>query len=132
MPPPARAMIEASNAGDFASVRASMADACVIEDHRRLRVAEMDDADAYVALLRSTREIAPDYLLEVLRCDRIEPWGQVPLTRGSGTTAEGGQFESYTLAVVAWDEDGRTSLIALYDPEDADEAMARFEQARPR
>jgi hypothetical protein len=130
-PAPASAMSAAMNARDLVAMRACLADACVIEDHRQLRVVPMQTADEYVATVASVLELAPEYRVETLRLDAVEPWGQVVLILLAGTTTDGASFESPVLSCTAWDEDGRVALIAIYEPEDVEDALDRLAAADP-
>jgi hypothetical protein len=126
VPQPASEMATALNAHDFAALRACMADSCVFEDHRGLNVSEMREPDEWIAGLVSMIDFVPDFYGEVLRIDALEPWGNVALTRLAGANTEGGLIESEHLACSVWDEAGRVTLIAMYDPNDVDAAVERL------
>jgi DNA-binding SARP family transcriptional activator/tetratricopeptide (TPR) repeat protein len=121
----------AMNARDLDAVRDCMAGSCVIEDHRRLRVGDLRDRDSHLAMLAPTFELAEDYLVEVLRVDAVEPWGSVGLSRNSGTTTDGGPFETLVVALTSWDDDGLITRIGIYEPEDAATAIARLRALDP-
>jgi hypothetical protein len=131
MPEHARSMFLAMNARDPAAVRACMTDDAVFEDHRHFRLAEFDGPDRYVELLAQTIELAPDYLVELVRVHAIESWGQVVLVRLSGTLTEGGLFETVCVSVTVWGADGRVTNVGVYEPEDVDAAVARLQELAP-
>jgi hypothetical protein len=122
---------EAMNARDLGAVRACMANRCVVEDHRPLRLADLQDADSYIATLAPAFELAADYLIELLRVDAVEPWGHVVLTRLTGTTEDGGPFETPCIALTTWDDDWLVTRIEIYEPEDAPTAIARLRTLAP-
>ncbi|MET1002408.1 MAG: hypothetical protein ABWZ15_11405 [Acidimicrobiia bacterium] len=92
---------------------------------------EFTNPDDHVALLASAVELTPDYMVENLRLYAVEPWGHVVLTLLSGTAIDRGFFESYILAVPMWGESGYLTLIAIYEPEDVDAALARLRECKP-
>jgi hypothetical protein len=122
---------KAMNARDLGAVRDCMADSCVIEDHRHLRVADLQDVDSHIALLAPTFTLVRDYLTEVLRVDAVEPWGSVGLSGSTGTTADGGPIETLVVALTLWDDDGLITRIEIYEPEDAPTAIARLRALAP-
>ena len=122
---------EAMNARDLDAVRDCMADSCVIDDHRNLRVADLQDRDSHIAMLAPAFELAGDYLVELLRVDAVEPSGSVGLSRNTGTTTDGGPFETLVVALTTWDDDGLITRIEIYEPEDAATAVARLRTLDP-
>jgi hypothetical protein len=122
---------EAMNARDLDAVRDCMADSFVIEDHRHLRVADLQDADSHIAVLAPTFELVRDYLVETLRVDAVDPLGSVVLCRNTGTTTDGGPFETLVVALTLWDDDGLITRIEIYEPEDAATAIARLRALAP-
>jgi len=66
-----------------------------------------------------------------LRVDAVEPWGQVSLSGSAGTSADGAAFQVVCIALAVWDETGLTRLIGIYEPEDADVAVARLASLGP-
>ena len=114
------------NARDLGAVRECMADSFVIEDHRHLRVADLQDADSHIAMLAPAFELVQDYLVEVVRVDGVEPSGSVGLSRNTGSTTDGGPFETLAVALTMWDDGGQITRIEVYEPEDAATAIARL------
>jgi hypothetical protein len=55
----------------------------------------------------------------------------VTVTLFTGTSNEGAAFEISALACSTWDDTGHTTLIALYDPQDREAALARLAVADP-
>ena len=122
---------KAMNARDLGAVRDCMADSCVIEDHRHLRVADLQDVDSHIAVLAPTFTLVRDYLVELLRVDAVEPLGSVGLSGSTGTTADGGPVETLVVALTMWDDDGLITRIEIYEPEDAATAIARLRALAP-
>ncbi len=131
VPTVAAAMTTSLNARDLAGARDALADSCVVEDHRQLRVVAFHSADEWLEIMASTLALVPDYLCEVLRCVAAEPWGQAVLTRISGTTGDGAPFESLYVTLSLWDRDGRAVHLGIFDPEDATDAVARLRELAP-
>jgi hypothetical protein len=71
-------------------------------------------------------ELAGNYLIELLRVDAVEPWGQVVLTRNTGTTTDGVEFETLVVALSTWDDDGLVTRIEIYEPEDSATAVKQL------
>ena len=124
-------MLPAMNARDIAAFRACLSDDCVVEDHRGLRTLAIETADEYTEGFVAYMELSVDYCVEMLRIDAIEAWGVVSLNRFTGTSKDGAVFEIPTLACATWDADGRSNLLALYEPQDRQAALERLEAARP-
>lgn len=131
VPAPTSRMVIAMNARDVKAVRDCMTDGCVVEDHRNLRVVPVETADEYAAAFRLFIELSQDYCVEMLRLDAAEPWGWVTLNRFAGIASDGGAFEMPTLGLSTWDETGRATLIAMYEPADREAALARLAEAAP-
>ncbi|HJR24196.1 MAG TPA: nuclear transport factor 2 family protein [Acidimicrobiales bacterium] len=131
VPMPAAGAVAAINAHDAAVTQACYADPFTWEDHRRLRVVTMEDYPDVAGWLAGGIELAPDFSVEILRVDAMEAWGLVVLNRQAGTTRDGTSFETFTLSCSCWDDDGRITLGAIYDPEDIGAALARLQAAAP-
>jgi hypothetical protein len=54
----------------------------------------------------------------------------VALARNVGFDLHGGSWEDLFIGVICWDDDGLSDL-ELYEPEDLEAALARFEELRP-
>jgi hypothetical protein len=124
-------MSAAMNAHDADGMRAALSASAVFEDHRRMRMVEGATAADYVSMVEPVMELAPDYLIEVLRSYAVQPWGQALLCRMSGTTADGGPFENVCIGVSLFGADGLVTNIAIYDPGDVGAALARLRAADP-
>jgi hypothetical protein len=129
---PASRMVFAMNAHDADAVRACMAPSCVFEDRRVLRVVEFPDADAHVEALRAAFALSPDYAVAMRRVFATEPWGQVVLIGSTGTTDYGSAFEVCVTSLSVWDDDGLVTLVGVYEPDDAEAAIARLYELGPR
>ncbi len=127
----ASAMTTSLNAHDLAGARDALADSCIVEDHRQLRVVAFHSADEWLEIMASTLAMVPDYLCEILRCFAAEPWGHSVLTRISGTTTEGSPFESLHVTLSRWDSHGRAAILGIFDPEDPSDAVARLRELAP-
>ncbi len=121
----------AMNARDLGAVRDCLADSFVIEDHRHLRVADLQDADSHIAMLGAAFKLVRDYLVELIRADAVEAWGSVGMGRNTGTTTEGGPFETPFVALTTWDDNGLITRIEVYEPGDAATAIARLRALAP-
>jgi hypothetical protein len=119
-------MVWASNARDLVALREAIADECVFEDHRQLRISTPASPEEYVEVIRGGLELSPDHVIQVLRWTAMDSTRGVTLTRIDGTTTEGAPFEAYYLTAGRWDEEGRVTLIAFYEPEDLEAAVARL------
>jgi hypothetical protein len=131
LPRPVSAMTAAINAHDVAAARACIADDCVFEDHRQLRVVELRTPDEHLEAMRSVMALAPDYAVLTRRVFALEEWGHVLLTGSLGTTTGGGPFEVPVIAVGTWDKRGLQKLTAVFDPDDVDAAIARLREVAP-
>ncbi len=130
-PPSVVRMSTALNAHDLLTMRECMADSCEVEDHRRLRVAHLRRPDEHIAMLASALELAPDYLVEILRDVAVERWGHATVCRSSGTAADGGPFEGTYVALSVWNSSGLLTRFGVYEPEDADAAIERLRALGP-
>ena len=100
-----------------------------VHDHRALGWGEVSGA-AYIDLLRSLVELAPDVRL---RLDHFVGRGRGALTLAEMIgTRDGGAFELARLVVRELDESGRPRRLDHYDLDQLDQARARFEDASPR
>jgi ketosteroid isomerase-like protein len=119
------------NAHDRAGVRAKLADDVVVEDHRRTGLGRIEGADVYMEGMAVLWDLAPD--------QRVEFGGSWPALdrhavlvtlRREGALADGGAFENdYLWLGVA--KHGRLTRLELFEPEDLDAAVSRFEELRP-
>jgi class 3 adenylate cyclase len=124
-------LIEAFNDRDLARGRAVVADDYVTDDHRRTGVGRREGASSWGDGASALWNLAPDvqfYAVHMLACDRH---GFVGSGRLFGTFTEGGgAFEIHTINVFAV-EHGRITRYEVFEPEDVDAALARFEELRP-
>jgi ketosteroid isomerase-like protein len=124
-------LIEAFNDRDVARLRATFSDDVVFEDHRRTGVGRIEGASGFVENATILRDLAPDIQFDavhMLACDRH---GFVGAGRLFGTLADGGgAFEVLTISVFSV-EGGRITRYEVFEPEDADAALARFAELRP-
>jgi class 3 adenylate cyclase/tetratricopeptide (TPR) repeat protein len=129
---PARAMRDALNRRDWISMRAALSDDFLHEDRRGIAiVAAAQTAEEWIASLRALVTLAPDVLSEQRRVLAWDEHGQVAITWLSGTRAvDGGPFENVFVNVHVT-SGGRLVHAAMYEPEQLDAALARFEELRP-
>jgi ketosteroid isomerase-like protein len=115
---------------DWDVVRSHWSGDAVISDHRALRFgAALGDLgrDAYLDSLRALAELAPDARTEAPRYLAWNQWGVVRVVRLFGTQRDGGEFENVFLGVLMTDGD-RIERYELFDIDDVDAALARFEE----
>jgi ketosteroid isomerase-like protein len=124
--------IEAANDNDRARLLALLADDLVVDDHRRTGMGHIEGIDAYAQSLTALTSLARD--IEVNDGPSALAYarqGSVRLVRRRGTMAEGGgDFES-DMIVVTVVAGGRIRRMELFEVEDVDAALARFEELRP-
>ena len=120
---------DAFNAADSGRLRALLSDDFAYRDERRISLGAYD-ADALVESLRAWVGLAPDLHLEVVRFLAWDRHGAVPVARFFGTFPGGGPFEHLIVSVFLL-EGGRIRIMEDFDLDDADRAVARFEELRP-
>jgi hypothetical protein len=124
--------VDAFNAQDPINYRAVFADDLVVEDHRRAGMGRIEGADAYVESLVALWELAPTTRIEAgwhwPAFDRHVALTDVHRT---GSLPDGGDFESDYLHLCTLDGE-RVARIELFELDDLDAALARFEELRPR
>jgi len=115
---------------DWDLVRSQWTDDAVISDHRALRFGAALGAlgrDAYLDSLRALAELAPDARTEAPRYLAWNQWGFVRVLRLFGTQRDGGELENVFLGVSLTDGE-RIERYELFDIDDVDAALARFEE----
>ena len=115
---------------DLVRVRAALSDDLVIDDHRRAGLGRVEGADAYVASLVAAHELSADLRVDVLHFAAAERHACAFLARASGTNTVGGAFESFYVALARFRDD-KVARFEFFEPEQLDEALARFEALRP-
>jgi len=100
----------------------------VLIDHRAIGWDETGGKDGAAAIVRSAFEGSPDIRLEideVLKCDE-----RVLAMRATwrGTTVEGGGELAIELGLVMAIESGRMARMEMYEPEDREAMIARYEE----
>ena len=78
-----------------------------------------------IALIRAMVELRPDAILRLDHVLAINDCGSLYVAHWAGDDAEG-QFEIPSITVYAAAADGRMRRCDLYDPDQLDEARARF------
>jgi len=116
---------------DRVRVRAVLADDLVVDDRRRAGLGRVDGADAYVESIAVLWNLAPDIQVDGRVGLALERHGLVSAGRDFGTLAEGGAFERPRVAVLIV-AGGRITRFEMFDVEDADAALARFAELRPK
>ncbi|MGH7860564.1 MAG: nuclear transport factor 2 family protein, partial [Candidatus Binatia bacterium] len=102
----------------------------IVEDHRRTGMGRLEGAEAYVESVAALWELAPDSIIEAgWFWLAVEPHGAVVAGRRFGRLADGGDFESDFLALFTV-ADGRSTRLELFEIDDVDTALARFEALR--
>ncbi len=114
---------------DWEALAAELAPELVATDHRRLGWETMHGPAAYIASLRALVELAPDSRLRIAH-DRSSERARLTVATWLGTR-EGGDFELPRVVVAELDRAGRISRYDFYDPEQIDDARARFAELRP-
>jgi len=110
--------------------RALCADDLVYADHRRTGLGHLEGPDAFVDSLLALWDLAP-----LTRVEAGWFWpaygrhGAVTVVRRSGTLPDGGAFESEYLELFV-QAGGRATHLELFELDDLDAALARFEALR--
>ena len=128
-PPAVAAFITALNTADLHGIRATL-DGGRYEDHRRGRPGVLHDVEDYITSLEAALAITESLVAEQARHFAEGPHGTVTLTRTTGVR-DGGALELLFLSVACWDEED-VRMLAVYECEDLDAALARYEELRPR
>ncbi|MBV8983989.1 MAG: nuclear transport factor 2 family protein, partial [Acidimicrobiia bacterium] len=121
-------VMAAYNARDWDTVGALLADSFQFADRRAVRTVGDLDRDGFVAWLRGLTDLAPDLTMHTVATLNIGPTGTVVVLRGAGTDARGGSFELERICVSVIDESQRFARQEFFDVEDAEAALARFEE----
>jgi ketosteroid isomerase-like protein len=122
---------EAFSDHDGARIRAAFADDIVVEDHRLAGVGHIEGAQPYVDALEALWLLAPDIQADgALGALPYARHGCVTVVRAFGTLPEGGAFENYYASVMIV-ERGRITRLEIFEFDDLDAALARFEELRP-
>ena len=129
LPPSWIEFTRAIAAHDLTRVRTLLYDDFVFHDRRRTGVGRLEGADAYLPSLAAVFELSPDARLEDLYTVAVRADARVSLSRWWGTNRAGGAFE-IMMAAMACYRDGRLAGIEIWEPEDLDAAVARFEELR--
>ena len=124
-------LADAWNAHARAGVRAKLADDVVVDDYRRTGLGRIEGADAYMDSIAVLWDLAPNQGIEFgWSWPAFDRHAAVVTLRREGTLVDGGAFENdYLWLGVA--EHGRLTRLELFEPEDLDAALARFEALRP-
>jgi class 3 adenylate cyclase len=122
---------DAFNARDRAAIRVAFASDLVVEDHRRTGMGRMECADAYVASLAALWELAATVQVEFGRFwPAVGRHGALTTVRRAGMVAGGGAFESEDLYLFLV-ERGCVTHVEMFELEDLDRALERFDALRP-
>ncbi|WP_374024430.1 BTAD domain-containing putative transcriptional regulator [Mycobacterium sp. HNNTM2301] len=93
-------------------------------DHRRLAMIEAGDLTASI---RAAWDLSPDSGIYIEAVDRLRKLGAVVTWAGHGTSREGFEAESRGVSILTVDGE-LVSRCELFDEEDLDAALARFEE----
>ena len=124
-------LLEAFNRRDWASLRAVLADDFTVEDLRSVRIGRIEGADEFVSAVQTFETLSPDNVMEPVACLEWDLHGVVALVRSRGHGVGGSEFENVYAAVFRTDR-GRVTCMENYDAADAQRALDRFEELRPR
>jgi hypothetical protein len=111
---------------DWEATRECFADDLRFRDHRVLGLG-LADRDGLIELVRVIADLAPDRWLEWRRILTWNDRGIVALIREGGTVPGGGPFENVFVGLAVTDGD-RIRHFELFDVDDADSAVAHFEE----
>ena len=119
------AFVRAISTKDWDAMRAVLSPDLVVNDHRPLGWETLHGPATYVESLKSLVDLAPDVRL---RDDHMTFADRVALVVDTWVgTREGGPFEAPRAVVFGFDVSGRVRSMDFYDPEQLEEARARFE-----
>ncbi len=122
--------LRAWNAHDLGRMRALLPGDYVFHDHRRTGIGRIEGAEPYIASLAALWELSPDVRLGSLYTVAQAPHGFVGAMHWFGTNNEGGEIEALFVAV-SLIRGGRQVGAELFEIEDLEAALARFEELRP-
>jgi class 3 adenylate cyclase len=124
-------LVDAFNAQDRDRVRAFYAADVVVDDHRHAGMGRIEGADAYVDSVAVLWDLASTTRIEYgFPFPVIGAHGGVATVRRTGDVAGGGPFESGYLNLFVC-VDGRITRSELFELDDRERALARFEALRP-
>jgi ketosteroid isomerase-like protein/tetratricopeptide (TPR) repeat protein len=109
---------------EFASV---FAPDLVFEDHRPLGWGTLRSPGDFVTYVRTLADLAPDVVPRFDHVLELDDQRGMAMMRWVGSR-DGGAFEIPVLGVVSFDPEGRIQRLDVYNPDQLDEARARFEQ----
>jgi class 3 adenylate cyclase/tetratricopeptide (TPR) repeat protein len=119
-----RAFGRAIASHDWDAARALFSADLVVRDHRPLGWETLHGSAVYVESLKSLVDLAPDVRLRVDHMSLSD--SAAFLVDAWVGTREGGAFEAPRAVVLEFDKDGRIRSLDFYNPEQIDEARARF------
>jgi hypothetical protein len=124
--------LDAFNAHDRTRFRAIFADDLIVEDHRRTGMGRLEGSAAYAASVAALWDLSAESRIDGGWFWPVYDWyGAVTVNRRFGTTlAGGGEFESellYLFTVAG----GRITRVEMFEIEDLEAALSRFEELRP-
>jgi class 3 adenylate cyclase/tetratricopeptide (TPR) repeat protein len=131
LPPHAFGFLDAWNAHDIDRLRAILPTEFYFDDRRRTGVGRLDGLEAYLASLVALFELSPDVRIEPLYQVADAEHARVYLGRWCGTNAEGGEFESVYVILQRQDADRASLGAEMFEVDDLELALARFEELRP-
>jgi hypothetical protein len=127
MPAGAIELSRAVNDHDLERMRAALPVDLVVHDHRRTGIGLLETAEAWIESVAAIYELSPDVRVDDLRQVAVAPHGRVCVGRMWGSNIEGGEFESYLVRLFLY-QSGRIVRIEVFEIEDLDTALARFEE----
>jgi hypothetical protein len=118
------------NQHDRARMHALLPSDYVFHDRRRTGIGRIESAEAYTDSLAALWELSADVRLEMLYEVARAPDAFLGVFRWFGTNAEGGEFEAVFVGLTLY-RGGRPVGVDLFEIDDLDAALARFEALRP-
>jgi len=119
------------NSHDSSQIRAIYADDVVVEDNQRTGIGHLKGSNVYAQAIAVFWELAPDTQIEIgWHWPAYDRHAALTTVRRSGTIPDGGPFESDYLTLVVL-RDGRITRQEMFELDQLDTALARFEELRP-
>jgi ketosteroid isomerase-like protein len=89
----------------------------------------IEGVEAWIESLAAIYELSPDVRTDELHTAAVAPDGRVSVGRMWGRNTEGGDFESNVVWLFLY-RAGRVARIEVFEVEDLEAALARFEELR--
>jgi hypothetical protein len=126
-----RRFLRALAAREWDELASEFAPDLVVEDHRPLGWGTLHSRNELLVYMRSLADLAPDVTVHLEHVLALGIRGALTIRRTVGTR-EGGRFEIPWVILEMLGPDRRIQQWHFYNPEQLDEARARFEELRSR